>query len=265
MRPRLTLSAAAGCALILLCAALAQAAIRTEAVAYHDGDTALEGFLAYDDASVTQRPGVLVVHEWKGLNAHAKTRAKRLAELGYIAFAIDMYGQGVVAKDHAEAAQLSGAFRNDRAFMRQRARAGLDVLRHHPLTNPERVAAIGYCFGGTTVLELARSGETLRGVVVLHGPLDTPHPEDAQHIQGRVLVLLGADDPHIPFEQVTAFKQEMDRASIDYQLIQYPGAVHSFTVYEVGDDPSTGVAYNAKADHASWEAMRAFLSEVLVR
>jgi len=249
----------------LLVVAPAQAALHTEVVEYRHGSIVLEGYLAYDDALQTKRPGVLVVHEWKGLNEYAKRRARQLVPLGYIAFAIDMYGRGVVARDHEEAAKLSGVYRNDRQLMRERAKAGLDVLRQHPLADASRLAAIGYCFGGTTVLELARGGEPLRGVASFHGGLGTPHPEDARQITGKVLVLHGAKDPHVTPEDVAAFEREMREAGVNYRLITYADAVHSFTVAEAGDDPSTGLAYNADADRTSWQALQRFLQEVLGR
>jgi dienelactone hydrolase len=202
------------------------------------------------------------VHEWTGLNAYAKRRAKQLAELGYIAFAVDMYGKGIRATDHEEAAKLSGVYRSDRQLMRRRILAGLEELKRHPLTDGTRLAAIGYCFGGMTVLELARSGADVVGVVSFHGGLSTPHPADAAQIKGQVLVLHGADDTFVTPEEVAAFESDMRQAGVRYRLITYPGAVHSFTVPEAGDDPSTGMAYNAEADTRSWEEMRAFLRDV---
>ena len=239
-----------------------QAAVHTETVEYQDGDTVLEGYLAYDDSSQAKRPGVLVVHEWMGLGDYAKRRAEQLAGLGYVAFAADMYGKGVRAKDHAEAAKLSGVYRSDRGLMRARIHVALEELSKHPLVDSSRIAAIGYCFGGTTVLELARSGADVVGVVSFHGGLDTPSPHDAKHIKGRVLALHGADDPFVKKEQVEAFEEEMRQANVDYRLIIYPGAVHSFTVPEAGNDPSKGMAYNADADRRSWETMKTFLSDV---
>lgn len=253
-----------GCGGLLIVAPV-QAALHTEVVEYRHGATVLEGYLAYDDAQQTTRPGVLIVHEWKGLNEYAKRRARQLVPLGYIALALDMYGKGVVAQSHEEAAKLSGVYRNDRQLMRERAKAGLEVLRGHPLADASRLAAIGYCFGGTTVLELARGGEPLRGVASFHGGLGTPHPEDARQITGKVLVLHGAEDPHVTPEDVAAFEREMRAAGIDYRLITYAGAVHSFTVAEAGDDPSKGLAYNAEADRKSWQALQSFLQEVLSR
>ena len=241
----------------------AAAALHTERVEYQHDGTALEGYLAYDDATDAKRPGVIVVHEWKGLNPYAQRRARELAGLGYVAFAIDMYGKGVLAQSHEEAAKLSGAYFADRDFMRARARAGLEVLRRHPLVDPLRLAAIGYCFGGTAVLELARSGEPLRGVVSFHGGLTAPTPAQPQQITARILAMRGADDPYITPDQVRAFEAEMTAAGASYRLISYPGAVHSFTVPEAGSDPASGVAYHAEADRQSWEAMRAFLDDVL--
>ncbi len=231
-------------------------------VEYRDGDAVLEGHLAYSEHIEGRRPGVLVVHEWKGLNDYAKRRAEQLAELGYLAFAVDMYGKGVRAKDHTEAAQLSGVYRKDRQLMRSRIAAAYDVLKRHAMVDPQRIAAIGYCFGGTTALELARSGVDLVGVVSFHGGLDTPNPQDARNIKGKVLVLHGADDTFVTAEQVAAFEEEMKSADVDYQLIRYPGAVHSFTVPEAGDDPSKGMAYHAEADRQSWLAMQQFLIDV---
>ena len=248
---------------VVALAAPAWAAIHTEPVEYRDGATVLEGYLAYDDALATPRPGVLVVHEWKGLNDYAKRRASQLAELGYVAFAIDMYGKGVLAKNHDEAATLSGAFRNDRQLMRMRAKAGLDVLRRRPQTDASRLAAIGYCFGGMTVLELARSGEPLRAVATFHGGLSTPHPEDARQITAKLLIQHGADDHFVTADEVAAFEQEMHAAGVDYKFIKYPGATHSFTVPEAGSDPSTGMAYNAEADRQSRAALQQFLRETL--
>lgn len=248
---------------MLGCAAGAQAQLHTEMVEYRHGEAVLEGYLAYDSHLDHPVPGVLVVHEWKGLNEYAKQRARQLAELGYVAFAIDMYGKGILAADHAEAGRLSGIYRSDRRLMRDRARAGLNVLTSQPLVDQTRVAAIGYCFGGTTVLELARDGADLAAVVSFHGSLSTPHPEDARQIKGKVLVLQGADDS-FTLSEVPAFEQEMQEAGVDYQLIRYEGAVHSFTVPEAGNDPSTGVAYNVGADRQSWAVMRRLFDELFL-
>ena len=240
----------------------ASAALQTETVEYRHGDTVLEGYLAYDDAQPGKRPGVLVVHEWMGLGPYAKRRAEQLARLGYVAFAADMYGKGVRAVDHAEASRLSGVYRQDRQLMRARIQAALEALKANPRTDPLRTAGIGYCFGGTSVLELARSGADVLGVASFHGSLDTPNPEDARAIKCKVLVFHGADDRFVTMDQVDAFEDEMQAAGVDYHLTMYPGAVHSFTVREAGNDPSTGVAYHEEADRQSWQALQAFLADL---
>jgi dienelactone hydrolase len=248
--------------LVSLSSVNVQAALRTEVIEYKHGDIVLEGYLAYDDVVKGKRPGIIVVHEWWGLNPYARMRTEQLAKLGYIAFAIDMYGKGVRAKDPAEAGSLSGIYRGNRPLMRNRANAGLEVLRNHLLANVNRIAAIGYCFGGTVVLEMARSGVELAGVVSFHGGLSTPNPGDAKNIKGKVLVLHGADDPAVSPDQVIAFQDELRKAGVDWQMVSYGGAVHSFTNPEAGNDPSRGAAYNEKADKRSWEAMKTFFGEI---
>lgn len=241
----------------------AQAALQTKVVEYKLGDTVLEGYLAWDDAFQGKRPGVLVVHEWTGLGDYAKGRAKQLAGMGYVAFAADIYGKGIRPKSIAEAAATATGYKKNRSLMRARVGAGLEVLRQNPLCDSRHVAAIGYCFGGTCVLELARSGADLAGVVSFHGALDTPNPADAKHIRCKVLVLHGGDDPHVPPKDVDAFEDEMRSAGVDWQVVAYGGAVHSFTNPGAGNDKSRGAAYDATADRRSWEAMKAFFAEVL--
>ncbi len=257
----LAISIAAG--LLIAAASPARAEIRTEVVAYKDGNVTLEGYMAYDDQFAGKRPGVLVVHEWVGHNPYVRKRAEQMARLGYVAFALDMYGKGVLAKDTKEAAALAGKYKEDRKLMRSRAAAGLDVLRKHPMVDATRLAATGYCFGGTVVLELARSGADLRSVVTFHGGLDTPAPDDARNIRGKVLVLHGGDDPYVPPAQIAAFEEEMRKGGVDWQLFVYGGAVHSFTNPDSGSDNSKGAAYNERADRRSWQAMEAFLAETL--
>jgi dienelactone hydrolase len=241
----------------------ARAEVKTEVVEYRHGDVVLEGYLAYDDSFQGKRPGVLVVHEWTGHTPYVRKRAEQLARLGYVAFASDIYGKGVLAKDAKEAAALAGIYLGDRKLLRARAAAGLDVLRKRPETDPARLAAIGYCFGGSTVLELARSGADLASVVSFHGLLDTPTPVDARNIKGKVLVLHGGDDPFVPMKQVEAFQEEMRKGGVDWQFVTYGGAVHRFTNPEAGSDNSKGAAYNERADRRSWEAMKAFFEETL--
>ncbi len=250
--------------LVVLGAALtAPAQIHTEAIEYKQGDTVLEGYLAYDSAVKGQRPGVLIVHQWKGLTDYEKKRAEMLAGLGYNALAADIYGKGIRPQSNQEAGVQAGKYKSNRDLLRARVQAGLAVLQKHELTDPKRVAAIGYCFGGTTVIELARSGADIAGVVSFHGGLDSPHPEDGKNIKCKVLALQGADDPFVPAKDLAAFEEEMRQAKVDWQLVKYGGAVHSFTEKEAGDNPKAGAAYNEKADRRSWEAMKEFFGEIL--
>ncbi|MCI0341407.1 MAG: dienelactone hydrolase family protein [Planctomycetales bacterium] len=245
--------------------ARAQSGLKTETIVYNHGQTILEGFMAWDPAVAGKRQGVLVVHEWRGHGAYARRRAEQLARLGYLAFALDMYGKGVFAKDHEEAGKLAGVYFGDRTKMRERALAGLEVLKKHEMCDATRLGAMGYCFGGTTSLELARAGADLRGVVSFHGNLSAPQPAESGKVKARVLVCHGADDRFIPAEQVAAFQEEMRNAKVDWQLVAFGGAVHSFTVAEAGNDPSKGMAYDEKADRRSWEMMKDFWAECLGR
>jgi dienelactone hydrolase len=248
---------------VLALAITARSEVKTEAVEYKHGDTVLEGYLAYDDAMEGKLPAVLVVHEWMGLGDHAKNSANKLAEMGYVAFAVDIYGKGVRAKDTKEAAELAGKYRGgDRSLLRGRINAALEWIRQHEKVDAQNVAAIGYCFGGTTVLELARSGADVKGVVSFHGGLGAVNAEDAKKIKCKVLVLHGADDPYVSAEEIAGFKKEMRDAGVDWQMIYYSGAVHSFTNPAAGNDNSKGAAYNEKADKRSWEAMRLFFFEI---
>lgn len=246
----------------LLLPLTALAAIKTQVVEYRHGNAVLEGYLAYDDAIQAKRPGVIVVHEWTGIGDYVKQRTEQLAKLGYVAFAADIYGKGIRPKNPKDAGAQAAIYRGDRQLMRDRAKAGLAVLQKHPLTDARRIAAIGYCFGGSTVLELARSGAPVAGVVSFHGNLDTPNPADAKNIKGKVLVLHGASDPLVPEEQVQAFQKEMADANVDWQMVSYGGAVHSFTNPDAGNDKSDGVAYDRQADRRSFAAMRLFFSEI---
>ncbi len=239
----------------------ASGAVKTEVVEYKDGDQLCEGFLAFDDAVKGKRPGVVVVHEWMGLGDYAKERATKLAGLGYVAFAADIYGKGIRPKDPKEAGQLAGKYKGDLPLLRSRARAAFDTLAKNGRVDAAKIFAIGYCFGGTTVLELARSGAPLAGAVSFHGGLATKDPVDAKSIKCPVLVLHGAADPYVPPAEVAAFQKEMDDAKVDWQMVFYAGAVHSFTNPGAGTDPSKGTAYDAKADRRSWEAMKAFFAE----
>ena len=240
-----------------------QAQLHVQAVQYRDGDTLLEGFLTYDDSIIKgKRPAVLIAHQWMGLGASEKKRAEMLAQLGYNVLCVDIYGKGVRPKDVREAATMSGKYKSDRDLLRRRLATGLEVLAKHELSDPKRVAAIGYCFGGTAVLELARHGADVVGVVSFHGGLDSPKPDDGKNIKCKVLALHGADDPMVTARDLTAFEEELRKAKVDWQLIKYGGAVHSFTDVSAGNDNSKGAAYNEIADKRSWEAMKQFFADV---
>lgn len=239
----------------------ARADIVGKAVEYQSGDQVCEGWHAYDDSVKGARPSVLIVHQWTGLTDYEKMRAKMLAELGYNVFALDIYGKGIRPQP-PKAGEWAGKFKGDRALYRERLHAGLKVLLGLPQTDEEDVAAIGYCFGGTGVLELARSGADIDGVVSFHGGLGTPTPEDAKNVQCEVMVLHGADDPFVPEEEVNGFKDEMKEAGVEYTFIEYPGAVHAFTQKMAGNDNSKGAAYNEEADKKSWEEMKEFFSKI---
>lgn len=249
-------------ALSLFFPALSQAKIITKTVEYMEGTSVMEGFLAMPENTKGPLPGVLVVHEWMGVGPYVKKRAEQLAELGYVAFAADIYGKGVRPKTPAEAAKTAEIYKSNRPLMRARAEAALNQLRKVKEVNVRELAAIGYCFGGTTVLELARAGNDLKGIVSFHGGLSTPSVDDAKNIKAKVLVLHGADDPMVPATEVAAFEEEMRKGGVDWELVKYSKSVHSFTNPESGSDNSKGAAYNAEADRRSWKAMKAFFQEI---
>ena len=235
-------------------------AMKHELIEYKHGDVVLQGYLAWNGAVAGKRPGVIVFHEWKGHGDYVRRRADQLAALGYAAFAADMYGKGVFAKDHDEAGKLAGVYFKDRPLMRERAKAALDTLKAQAVCDPSKIAAMGYCFGGTTSIEMARGGLDVRGVASFHGILAG---EPAKEIKARVAVFHGAADKFVPAEQVKDFEKEMKDAKAKYEIHQFDGAVHSFTVKEAGDDPSKGMAYNEDADKKSWALLEKFLKEVL--
>jgi len=238
------------------------AAIQTKTITYMLGNTELEGFLAYDDKYKEPRPGVLVFHDWMGVAKFTKHQTIEVAKLGYVAFAPDIYGKNAQPQNVQQAMQASSMYKNNRGLMRKRAAAGLQALLDQNLVNPKKVVAMGYCFGGTCTLELARTGARLAGFVSFHGNLDTPNPNDAKNIKAPVLVLHGAADPYAPKEQVEAFEKEMKAASVNYQVILYPGAVHAFTNPDAGNDPKAGVAFNPSATRKSWGEFKNFLKKV---
>ncbi len=239
------------------------AALVEEPVIYQQGGATLEGFHVYDDSVTGKRPAVLVIHQWTGLTEYEKRRSRMLAEMGYNVFAADIYGQGIRPMP-PEAGKEAGKYKGDRPLFRARMLAALELLKADERTDPSKIAAIGYCFGGTGVLELARAGTEIAGVVSFHGGLDSADGLAAEpgKIKAKVLVLHGADDPYAPAAQVTAFEKEFTDAKADWQLVLYSGAVHSFTHKEAGNDPSKGAAYNESADRRSWDAMKTFFAEL---
>ena len=246
-------------------ASVSMAKVVTQTVEYKHGDTVCQGYLSYDDTVKGKRPAILIVHDWMGVSDYQKMRAEQLAALGYVALAADVYGKGVRPANRDEASAQAGKFYKDRALLRARVRAGLDYLAGQPQADATRLAAIGYCFGGAGALELARSGAPLRAAVTFHGSLSAADTSDAKNIKAKVLVLHGADDPFVKQDEVQAFMNEMRSGHVDWQLVQYSGAVHSFTDKRAGDDNSKGAAYNEAADRRSWRAMRDFLEETLAR
>ena len=234
--------------------------IETKSINYTDGPTSLTGYFAWDGARTDRRPGILVIHGGAGLDDHAKGRARRLAALGYVALACDMYGEGVPGSRQRIMEAIAG-LRSDPQRLTGRGLAGVDQLQTHPQVDG-RVAAVGYCFGGMAVLEMARQGAELAGVVSVHGSLATSHPARPGAVRGRVLVCHGALDPHVPTAQVTAFADEMRDAGVDWQLCVYGGAMHGFTHEHADGTQTPGVAYHASSDARSSIAIQVFLAEV---
>jgi dienelactone hydrolase len=238
----------------------------TQTVTYTDAGTTLKGFLAYDDKQTGKRPGILVMPEAFGLGKNAKGRAQRLAdELGYVALGGDPFGDGKEFTDLQEAIKVAGALMADPAKFRARARAGIDKLASLPQVDSSRLAAIGYCMGGTFALELARDGAPLRGVVSFHGGLQTQRPAAPGQIKAKVLVCHGSDDPMIQTPQVNGFIDEMTKAQADWQLISYGNTVHSFTNPDADGTMMPGIKFNAQSDARSWLAMKNFFEEIFAK
>lgn len=235
----------------------------TKTISYSSKKDVMEGYLAYDPSPGPARPAILIVHDWMGLGDYTKQKADQLAAKGYVAFAVDIYGKGIRPKNADEAAKLATSYKNDRNKLRDHIRAAYDELLKMREVDAKKIVVMGYCFGGTTALELARSGAPLAGTASFHGGLSTPTPLDASNIKSSVLVMHGADDPYVPATEVEAFKKEMADAKVKMKFISYPGAVHSFTIPSAGNDKSKGAAYNAEADKKSWRDFESFLKEVL--
>lgn len=252
--------------LLFLCSPYSHAALHEKVVNYRAGSIPLKGYLAWDDAYGAKQPAVLVVHEWWGLNDYARQRARMLAELGYTALAVDMYGEGKSTEHASEASGFMNNVLDHADVARERFLAAKTLLERQPTVDTaKKIAAIGYCFGGATVLNMARQGVDLAAVASFHGNLVTRTPAQPGAIKARVLVLNGADDGFVTQESIKAFEQEMDHAGADYRFINYPGAKHSFTSPDadrLGKANNLPLAYNAEADKASWAAMKQLFKEV---
>jgi dienelactone hydrolase len=243
----------------------AQAKIVTKSVTYEHDKTALEGYLAYDDSIKGKRPGVLVVHEWWGLNDYARKRAEQLAHMGYVAFALDMYGKGKVTTHPQEASEWAKQITANVDFWGERALAGLKVLEKDPRVDPNRLAAIGYCFGGSTVQQLAYMGANLRGIVSFHGSLIPPTEEQAKRVKAKILICDGAADPMNKPDAVENYIASMNKTTLDWVMIIYAGAEHGFTNPDAGKAGIEGVKYSKSADQRSWRHMKDFFHEIFAK
>ncbi len=239
--------------------------IAAKEVTYSADGTTLKGFLAYDSSKTGKRPGVIVVHEWWGLTNYAKDRAKMLAKLGYVAFAVDMYGNGVTADNPKDAGNLAAAATHSMDTAMARFNAGVNILKEQPETDTSKIAAIGYCFGGGVVLDMALAGDNLNGVVSFHGDLPTGKVKNPKDVKSKILVCTGGADPFNPKKKVDAFEDAMKAAKVDYKVISYPGAEHSFTnpaADSLGKKFKLPIAYNKQADEKSWAAMQNFFDQI---
>ena len=254
----------AAAALLLLAAGSAQAKIQTKAMTYEQGGTPLQGFLAWDDAAQGKRPGVVVVHEWWGHNQHARNQAIRLAKAGYVAFALDMYGKGKVTTHPKDAQAFMQEATKDPAQMKARFDAAVALLEEQPQVNPDEIGAVGYCFGGAVVMAMARAGEDLKAVATFHGAI-APHgpPPAPGTVKPRIFVATGAKDPMVTADQVKAFEDEMKAAGAKYEVVTYPNAKHGFTNPDAAKYGMEGIAYDAKADRASWKAAMKVFHEAM--
>lgn len=252
-------------AVFLLAAAPAShAAVQGREVSYSANGTTLKGYVAWDDAVKGKRPGILVIHEWWGHNEYARKRARMLAEHGYTALAVDMYGDGKQAHHPDDAGKFASEVTKNAALAKARFDAALELVKQDKTVDANNIAAIGYCFGGTVALNMARSGEPLKAVLSFHGGLGTEHPAEAGKVQARIASFTGEEDPMIPATQVAAFRQEMEKAGVNYKVVTYPGAKHAFTnpdADKYGQEFKLPLAYNAAADAASWDEGLAFLHD----
>lgn len=251
------------CTVLLLSFSLiCSLALAGQKVEYKADNATMEGYLAFPKKMKASTPAVLIVHDWMGITEDVTKKADEMAAMGYIALAADIYGKDVRPKGPKEAAMFSSKYKNYLPALRERINAAHKVLLAQKSVNPDKIVAFGYCFGGTTVLELGRTGAPVAGIVSFHGGLGTLKPDEAAQIKGKVLVLHGAIDPFVPEKEVLEFQNAMNKAGIDYQFVSYSGAVHSFTNKKAGTDIKAGAAYNEAADKRSWRAFKDFLGEV---
>jgi dienelactone hydrolase len=248
--------------LVASVAAAAPGGVKSSPVEYKIGDQAFEGLYVRPHAGKGKVPGVLMVHNWLGISDETKKQAERVAKLGLAVFAVDIYGKGVRAKGPQDAMALAGKYKSDRKLFRERLLKGLEILREQKEVDPTKIVAVGYCFGGTGVIELARAGADVQAVVSFHGGLDSPNPADGKNIKAKVLAMQGADDPYVKPADIAAFQNEMRTHHVDWQMTVYGGAVHSFTDVGAGTDVKTGAAYNEEADRRSFVAFTDLLAEL---
>ena len=248
--------------LVVVLGTTVQAKVLKKAVSYQHGDLQLEGYLAHDDSIEGKRPAVLVVHEWWGLNDYARRRVEQLARMGYVSFALNMYGKGKVTKHPEQAAEWMKQVNSNVRLWQQRALAGLEVLKKNPRADTTRIAAIGYCFGGATVQQLAYSGANIKGIVSFHGSLLPPPDDQPKPVQAKILICHGAADPFAEEGAVQNYISAMERAGLDWQMIIYGGAKHSFTNPDADHAGMKALRYSKSVDQRSWEHMKRFFEEI---
>ncbi len=249
-------------AVLFIAAGSLPAAVKQSLVEYTSAGATCEGVYMADNATPKGAPAVLVIHQWTGISDHEKEVGKKLAAKGYHVLLADVYGKGIRPPGPPASAQEASKYKKDRALLRTRVSDALAELKKLSGADGAKTAAIGYCFGGTSAIELARSGADVKKIVSFHGGLDSPTPEDGKNIKGEILALHGADDPFVPAADVAAFEAELTAAGVKYELVKYPGAVHSFTHKAAGNDNSKGAAYNEEADRKSWEATMKFFEDI---
>jgi dienelactone hydrolase len=251
--------------LLALWVGTADAKVVTRPVSYTQGGTALEGYLAYDDTISGKAPGVLVVHEWWGLNDYARGRAEKLAQLGYVAFAVDMYGKGKTTRHPDQAGAWMKEISSNMDAWQKRATAGLEILKKQPQVDPQRIAAIGYCFGGATVQVLAYGGADLKGIASFHGSLVPPSETQAKQTKAKFLICHGAQDPMNQPEALGKYVTALNASSIDWQLIALGNARHGFTNPDADQYGLSALAYNPASDRRSWQYMKFFFEEIFAK